>query len=58
MIKNCKICGISDPVTLEYIINHPYPPKFVGFICNYKKSPRYVELSNLKRLVKTNKKKN
>ena len=57
MIKNCKICGISDPVTLEYIINHPYPPKFVGFICNYKKSPRYVELSNLKRLVKTNKKK-
>ena len=56
MIKGCKICGVKDPDTLNYIINHPYPPKFVGFICNYPKSSRYVELDNLKTL--TNVKKN
>ena len=32
MIKNLKICGISDPKTLNYILNHPFPPKFIGFI--------------------------
>ena len=37
MIKGCKICGVSDSTTLKYIINHPYPPQFIGFICNYKK---------------------
>ena len=38
MIKGLKICGISDPKTLKYILNHSYPPNFVGFITNYKKS--------------------
>jgi phosphoribosylanthranilate isomerase len=57
MIKGCKICGISDLNTLNYIINHPYPPQFIGFICNYKKSPRYVEIEKLKKLVIINKKK-
>jgi len=38
MIKGSKICGISDLDTLNFIINHPYPPQFIGFICNYKKS--------------------
>ena len=56
MIKGCKICGISDLGTLNYIINHPYPPQFIGFICNYKKSPRYVELAKLKELTTVNKK--
>ena len=56
MIKGCKICGISDPKTLEYIINHPHPPFFVGFICNYKKSSRFVELEKLKKLIDINKK--
>ena len=56
MIKSCKICGISEPKTLDYIINHPHPPKFVGFICNYKKSPRFVELDKLKKLINVNKK--
>tara|TARA_B100001057_G_scaffold260398_1_gene260578 strand:+ start:475 stop:1104 length:630 start_codon:yes stop_codon:yes gene_type:complete len=51
MIKGCKICGISDADTLNYIINHPSPPQFIGFICNYKKSPRYVELDKLKELI-------
>ena len=54
MIKGCKICGISDSNTLNFLINHPYPPKFIGFICNYSKSPRYVEYENLKKLLNTN----
>ena len=55
MIKESKICGISDLDTLNFIINHPHPPQFIGFICNYKKSPRYVELEKLKELVSVNK---
>ena len=55
MIKGLKICGISDLETLRYILNHQYPPKFVGFICNFKKSRRYVEYSKLKDLVKIKK---
>ena len=56
MIKDLKICGISDPETLNYILNHPHPPKFIGFITNYKKSKRYVKYENLKNLIKVNKK--
>ena len=56
MIKGSKICGISDLNTLNFIINHPFPPKFIGFICNYKKSPRYVDFDKLKELVSINKK--
>ena len=57
MIRDLKICGISDPETLNYILNHPHPPKFIGFITNYKKSKRYVALENLRSLIKVNKKK-
>ena len=57
MIKGCKICGISDTETLNFIINHPYPPKFVGFICNYPKSSRYIETKNLKKLLDVKKNK-
>ena len=57
MIRGCKICGIKDPETLNFIINHPYPPKFIGFICNYKKSTRYVEINTLKKLLNVNKNK-
>ena len=56
MIKGSKICGISDINTLNLIINHPYPPQFIGFICNYKKSSRYVEIEQLKKLLAINKK--
>ena len=56
MIKECKICGVSDPKTLNYIINHSHAPKFIGFICNYKKSPRYVEPNKLQKLININKK--
>jgi phosphoribosylanthranilate isomerase len=57
MIKGSKICGISDLNTLNFIINHPYPPQFIGFICNYKKSSRYVEVEQLNELLKLDKKK-
>ena len=56
-MKGCKICGISDLDTLNFIINHPYPPQFIGFICNYKKSSRYVEIEKLNELLAINKKK-
>jgi len=56
-MKGCKICGISDLDTLNFIINHPYPPQFIGFICNYKKSSRYVEVEKLNELLKLDKKK-
>ena len=51
MIKGIKICGISDLETLMYILNHKNRPKFVGFICNYKKSKRYVDYKKLIKLV-------
>ena len=56
MIKGLKICGISDSETLNYILNHPYPPKFIGFITNYKKSKRFVDFEKLKKLVNVDKK--
>jgi len=56
MIKGCKICGVSNPITLKYLIDHPFPPKFIGFICNYKKSKRYVETDRLKDLINLDKK--
>ena len=56
MIKECKICGVSDLKTLNFILDHPYPPSFIGFICNYKKSHRFVELNKLKELISVNKK--
>ena len=57
MIKGSKICGISDLNTLNFIINHPYPPQFIGFICNYKKSSRYVGVEKLSKLLAIDKKK-
>ena len=54
---DAKICGIKDAKTLNYIINHNNPPKFIGFITNYPKSRRYVEYENLKRLTNVDKKK-
>ena len=50
MIRS-KICGVSDQETLKYIINHKYHPQFVGFICNYSKSKRYVEFDKLAKLI-------
>ena len=57
MIKGCKICGIKDTNTLHFIINHQHPPKFIGFICNYPKSSRYVSIEDLKKLLNVKKNK-
>ncbi|WP_435149107.1 phosphoribosylanthranilate isomerase [Candidatus Pelagibacter bacterium nBUS_32] len=57
MINGSKICGISDLNTLDFIINHPFPPQYIGFICNYKKSSRYVEVGKLNELLTLDKKK-
>ena len=56
MIKNLKICGVSDLKILNYILNHPNPPKFLGFITNYKRSKRFVEYEKLKQLLKVDRK--
>ncbi len=56
MIKGIKICGVSDPEILEFIINHPNPPNYIGFITNYKKSKRFVNYEKLKSLLNVKKK--
>ena len=56
MIKGLKICGVSDPKTLGYILNHIKPPEFVGFITNYKKSKRFVPYEKLEKLINVDKK--
>ena len=55
MIQNCKICGVKDSQTLKYITNHKYPPKMIGFICNWPKSKRFVSDDQLKELLKIDK---
>ena len=57
MIQPCKICGISDSKTLEFLTSHPTPPKMIGFICNWPKSKRFVKHNQLKDLLKVEKKK-
>tara|TARA_B100000989_G_scaffold253832_1_gene202338 strand:- start:305 stop:922 length:618 start_codon:yes stop_codon:yes gene_type:complete len=57
MRLECKICGISDIKILNFIINHKFPPQFIGFIVNYPKSKRYVEINKLKSLINIKKKK-
>ena len=57
MIQPCKICGISDSKTLEFLTSHPTPPKMIGFICNWPKSKRFIEQDKLKELLKVEKKK-
>ena len=56
MILKSKICGVSDSKTLSYIIDHVYPPQFVGFIVNYPKSSRFVKFEKLKELLNVEKK--
>ena len=51
-----KICGVSDSKSLEYLTNHSHPPDFIGFIVNYPKSKRYIEINKLSDLLKTEKK--
>ena len=57
MTLSCKICGISDSKTLEFLTSHPTPPQMIGFICNWPKSKRFIEHDKLKELLKVDKKK-
>ena len=56
MTLECKICGVSDAKILNFIVNHKFPPNFIGFIVNYPKSKRFVEINKLKDLININKK--
>ena len=55
-MKGLKICGVTDPKTLTYILNHRYKPSMIGFITNYEKSKRFVEYEKLKDLINVDKK--
>ena len=57
MIRGLKICGVSDPETLSYILNHNQRPTMIGFITNYEKSKRFIEYEKLKKLVNVERKK-
>ena len=57
MTLKCKICGVSKSKTLNFIVNHKFPPQFIGFIVNYPKSKRYVQTEKLKSLLNVDKKK-
>ena len=56
MIKGIKICGVSDLETLKFIVNHPHPPNYIGFITNYEKSKRFINYEKLKKLLTIEKK--
>ena len=55
-MKGLKICGVSDPKTLNFILNHDHKPTMIGFITNYKKSRRFVEYEKLIELINVDKK--
>ena len=52
-----KICGVKDIETLNFLVNYKYPPQLIGFICNYPKSKRFVEVKTLQSLLKIDNKK-
>ena len=56
MSKGLKICGVSDPKTLNYILNHRHKPTMIGFITNYEKSRRFIEYDKLQNLINIDKK--
>ena len=56
MTLECKICGVSNSKILNFIINHKFSPQFIGFIVNYPKSKRFVEINKLKNLINIDKK--
>ena len=55
-MKGLKICGVSDPKTLNFILNHNQRPAMIGFITNYEKSRRFVEYEKLRELINVDKK--
>ena len=57
MTLECKICGVSNTEILNFIINHRFPPQYIGFVANYSKSKRFVKIDKLKKLIDIDKKK-
>ena len=57
MTLECKICGVTDLEILNFIVNHTFPAQYVGFITNYTKSKRYVQIDKLRELTDVDKKK-
>ena len=51
-----KICGVKDEKTLRFILDHKYPPDFIGFISNFPKSKRFIEIDKLKYLTNISRK--
>ena len=51
-----KICGVKDEKTLRFILEHKYPPDFIGFISNFPKSKRFIEIDKLKYLTNISRK--
>ena len=56
MTLKCKICGVSESKTLDFILNHKFPPEFIGFIVNYPASKRFVHTDKLNNLLNVKKK--
>ena len=52
-----KICGVNDSETLNFLLNYKYPPQLIGFICNYSKSKRFVDVKSLQNLIRVDNKK-
>ena len=52
-----KICGVNDSETLNFLLNYKYPPQLIGFICNYPKSKRFVDVKSLQNLIRVDNKK-
>ncbi len=52
---DAKICGVKNSSTLKYLLTHKYPPKYIGFICNYPKSKRHLSYVKLKKLLELKK---
>ena len=52
-----KICGVKDSETLNFLLNYKYPPELIGFICNYPKSKRFVDVKSLQNLIRVDNKK-
>ena len=52
-----KICGVKDIETLNFLLNYKYPPQLIGFICNYPKSKRFVDVKSLQSLLRVDNKK-
>ena len=50
MRSTIKICGLRDADAIQTAIH--YGAKYLGFVCNYPKSPRNISPSQLNEIIK------